>query len=85
MPFRIFSIYAYTGALLWTGTFISLGKILGPKWEEYHPVITLAQFEYRCAGNIPAVETKVKKVIPRCRKGVLDFPNALFLFYLIFT
>ncbi|MFM9281846.1 VTT domain-containing protein [Paenibacillus jiagnxiensis] len=40
MPFRIFSIYAYTGALLWTSIFISLGKILGPKWEEYHPVIT---------------------------------------------
>jgi membrane protein DedA with SNARE-associated domain len=40
MPFRTYMIYAYSGAFLWTGTFITLGKILGPKWEVYHSRIT---------------------------------------------
>src|SRR5665647_284945 len=40
MPFRTYMIYAYTGAFLWTGTFITLGKLLGPKWEVYHRLIT---------------------------------------------
>jgi membrane-associated phospholipid phosphatase len=33
-------IYAYSGAFLWTGIFISLGKVLGPKWEQFHSLIT---------------------------------------------
>ncbi|WP_048602021.1 DedA family protein [Rubeoparvulum massiliense] len=36
IPYRIFAIYAYTGALIWTSTFITIGKFLGPKWEEFH-------------------------------------------------
>lgn len=40
MSFRTYMIYAYTGAFIWTGTFISLGKILGPKWEQFHHTIT---------------------------------------------
>lgn len=40
MPFRTYMLYAYPGAFLWTGTFISLGKILGPKWEQFHHTIT---------------------------------------------
>lgn len=40
MPFRTYMLLAYTGAFLWTGTFISLGKILGPKWEQYQHTIT---------------------------------------------
>jgi membrane protein DedA with SNARE-associated domain/membrane-associated phospholipid phosphatase len=36
IPFRTYMLYAYTGAFLWTGTFISLGKVLGPKWEQFH-------------------------------------------------
>jgi membrane protein DedA with SNARE-associated domain/membrane-associated phospholipid phosphatase len=39
MPFRTYMIYAYSGALLWTGTFITLGKVLGPKWEVFHVLI----------------------------------------------
>ncbi|MBK5445131.1 DedA family protein [Peribacillus sp. TH16] len=31
-PFRIFVIYAYTGALIWSFTFITLGRILGENW-----------------------------------------------------
>jgi membrane protein DedA with SNARE-associated domain len=40
MPFRTYIIYAYSGAFIWTGTFISLGKVLGPKWDVYHRLIT---------------------------------------------
>ncbi|GIP37081.1 hypothetical protein J31TS4_03610 [Paenibacillus sp. J31TS4] len=40
MPFRTYMLFAYTGAFLWTGTFISLGKVLGPKWEQFHHTIT---------------------------------------------
>jgi membrane protein DedA with SNARE-associated domain len=39
LPFRTFAIYAYTGAFLWTGMFITLGKLLGPGWEKYHHTI----------------------------------------------
>ena len=40
MSFRTYALYAYTGAFLWTFTFISLGKVLGPQWEQYHQTIT---------------------------------------------
>ncbi|KAB2328351.1 DedA family protein [Cytobacillus depressus] len=36
MPFRKFIIPAYTGAFLWGLCFISLGKVLGPKWKAFH-------------------------------------------------
>lgn len=36
IPFKKFVANAYTGALLWTGTFISLGKVLGSNWEKFH-------------------------------------------------
>ncbi|UUZ80748.1 VTT domain-containing protein [Paenibacillus sp. P26] len=39
IPFRTYMLYAYSGALIWTGIFITLGKILGPKWEVFHRVI----------------------------------------------
>jgi membrane protein DedA with SNARE-associated domain len=31
-PFRKFAVYAYTGALIWTFTFITLGRKLGGNW-----------------------------------------------------
>lgn len=40
IPFRTYMVYAYIGAFVWTGTFISLGKTLGPKWEQFHQTIT---------------------------------------------
>jgi membrane protein DedA with SNARE-associated domain len=40
IPFRTFCKYAYTGAFLWVAAFVSLGKILGPKWEQFHHTIT---------------------------------------------
>lgn len=36
IPFRKFIIPAYTGAFLWGICFITLGKVLGPKWETFH-------------------------------------------------
>lgn len=35
LPFRSFCIFSYIGVFLWTGTFISLGYVLGPQWEKY--------------------------------------------------
>ncbi|CAG7614073.1 hypothetical protein PAECIP111802_00041 [Paenibacillus allorhizosphaerae] len=40
IPFRSYAVYAYAGALLWTGTFISLGRLLGPEWEHFHRAAT---------------------------------------------
>ncbi|UJZ87797.1 VTT domain-containing protein [Heyndrickxia coagulans] len=39
LPFRSFAIFAYSGALIWTSTFISLGKLLGPQWEQFHEAV----------------------------------------------
>lgn len=39
IPFKKFAINAYLGALIWTGTFISLGKVLGSNWEKFHGAI----------------------------------------------
>lgn len=36
ISFRAYALYAYIGAFIWTGTFISLGKLLGPQWEQFH-------------------------------------------------
>ncbi|TCP57880.1 membrane protein DedA with SNARE-associated domain [Tumebacillus sp. BK434] len=40
ISFRTFALNAYLGAFLFTGIFITLGKVLGPKWEEFHHTIT---------------------------------------------
>ncbi|HVJ49259.1 VTT domain-containing protein [Desulfitobacterium sp.] len=36
IPYKKFALNAYIGAFIWTGTFISLGKILGSNWEKFH-------------------------------------------------
>ncbi|MGH0429472.1 VTT domain-containing protein [Bacillus hominis] len=36
MPYRTFFIPAYIGASLWAISFITLGKILGPRWQDFH-------------------------------------------------
>ncbi|PGZ96169.1 DedA family protein [Bacillus pseudomycoides] len=36
MPFRTFVVPAYIGASLWGFSFITLGKILGPRWQDFH-------------------------------------------------
>ncbi|RYL92324.1 alkaline phosphatase [Sporolactobacillus sp. THM7-4] len=37
--YRSFAVFAYIGALIWVSTFISLGKTLGPQWEQFHATI----------------------------------------------
>ncbi|MCY9667402.1 VTT domain-containing protein [Paenibacillus alginolyticus] len=39
ISFRKYAVFAYLGAFFWVSVFISLGKILGPKWELYHHTI----------------------------------------------
>ncbi len=36
IPFRKYSLLAYTGAFLWVTVFISIGRILGPEWSKFH-------------------------------------------------
>ena len=48
ISFRAFAIYAYIGAFIWTGTFISLGKLLGPQWEQFHTSLK----KYLFVGNV---------------------------------
>ena len=39
ISYRKFALNSYFGALIWTTTFISLGKVLGPNWEKFHSSI----------------------------------------------
>jgi membrane protein DedA with SNARE-associated domain/membrane-associated phospholipid phosphatase len=39
LPFRKYAAFAYTGGFIWVSIFISLGKLLGPKWEKYHHTV----------------------------------------------
>lgn len=36
ISYKKFAINAYIGAFIWTSTFISLGKALGPNWSNFH-------------------------------------------------
>lgn len=33
VPFRSYTFFSYIGAVIWVGTFVTLGKILGPKYK----------------------------------------------------
>ena len=35
LPFRFFWIFSYIGVFLWVSTFISLGNLLGPQWDQF--------------------------------------------------
>ena len=39
LPFRVYAIYSAIGSFIWVSTFIILGKLLGPKWEQFHDSI----------------------------------------------
>jgi membrane protein DedA with SNARE-associated domain len=39
VPFRTYAVYAYMGAFIWTGTFISLGKAFGPQWHQFYGAV----------------------------------------------
>jgi membrane protein DedA with SNARE-associated domain len=34
LPLPIFATYAYLGGLLWSGSFISIGYVLGDEWAQ---------------------------------------------------
>ncbi|KQL41856.1 hypothetical protein AN960_00910 [Bacillus sp. FJAT-25509] len=36
LPYKIFARNAYIGAFLWSITFVTLGKVLGPQWQKFH-------------------------------------------------
>jgi len=40
ISYKRFAINAYFGAFLWSFTFISLGKVLGPNWDKFHGYIS---------------------------------------------
>lgn len=40
ISYKKFASNAYLGAFIWSATFISLGKVLGPNWEEFHTYVT---------------------------------------------
>jgi membrane protein DedA with SNARE-associated domain len=50
ISYRKFAVFAYIGAFFWVSVFISLGKVLGPKWELYHHTIN----RYLIIGGIIA-------------------------------
>jgi membrane protein DedA with SNARE-associated domain/membrane-associated phospholipid phosphatase len=64
LPFRTFALYAYTGAFIWTATFITLGKVLGPQWEHFHGVIK----KYLIIAGIVAAVAIVLYVVYRNNK-----------------
>lgn len=39
MSYRNFALFAYTGAIIWTTLFITLGRLLGSRWETLLPII----------------------------------------------
>ena len=48
ISYKRFALNAYFGAFLWTATFISLGKVLGPNWDKFHSYIS----RYLIIGSI---------------------------------
>ena len=40
MPYKKFAINSYLGALIWSTTFISLGKVLGDNYDKFNNNIT---------------------------------------------
>ena len=36
ISYKKFALNSYIGAIIWTSVFISLGKVLGPSWEQFH-------------------------------------------------
>ena len=51
ISFRTYALFAYSGALLWVSVFITLGKILGPQWEQFHTSIK----KYLIIGSVIAI------------------------------
>jgi membrane protein DedA with SNARE-associated domain len=56
MKYRSFALYAYPGALLWVSTFLTIGYLLGEKWEQLfenvHRTVSFALLALACGGFI---------------------------------
>ena len=48
LEYRIFAVFAYSGAVIWVSTFVGLGYIVGDNWE---PVMRLVhRYTWAAAG-----------------------------------
>ncbi|WP_316568920.1 VTT domain-containing protein [Neobacillus sp. YIM B06451] len=54
LSFRTFAIPAYSGAFLWSFGFVTLGRILGPKWELFHEAASNYFMYFIAAGAVVA-------------------------------
>ena len=70
MPFKKFAFNAYLGAFIWTGSFISLGKVLGPQWESFHGSI---KRYLMLGGLIAAVVLLAYYFYKNHRTRIIDF------------
>ncbi|WP_136605532.1 bifunctional DedA family/phosphatase PAP2 family protein [Paenibacillus dokdonensis] len=68
MPFRKYAIYAFPGAIFWVSLFISLGRVLGPKWEMYHKTVNHYMLIF---GIVSAVLTLGVYVFQKNKQRVL--------------
>lgn len=68
MPFRKYALFAYSGAVFWVSLFISLGKVLGPKWEAYHQSVNRYMILFAVAS---AVLTLMIYFVKKYRQQVL--------------
>ncbi len=41
MNYTIFSLFAYSGAILWSTIFLSIGYLIGDQWDQFHGNIKL--------------------------------------------
>lgn len=53
IPYKKFALNAYLGALIWSCTFISLGKTLGQNWDKFHGSI----IKYAIIGSLIIAST----------------------------
>ncbi|WP_307397720.1 DedA family protein [Paenibacillus anaericanus] len=69
VPFRKFAAYAYSGALIWTIVFLSIGKVFGPAWTK---VFELA-IKYLLLTSLAIVALLLGYILLRYRKGIYTF------------
>lgn len=72
---RRFGMFAYAGAFLWTATFISFGKLMGPRWEQFHSIIK----NYLLIGSLIAAVILIVIYLYRSYKSKLIENSLMFL------
>ncbi|AIQ12591.1 VTT domain-containing protein [Paenibacillus durus] len=76
MPFRRYAVYAYSGAIFWVSLFISLGRVLGPKWEAYHRTVNRYMIIF---GLVSALLTLLVYLYRKHKRRVLASLMALLI------